>query len=121
MDKINMAREARKQRRLEKLETNNPRCGTCGDTDWRVMERHHVADHNRDEAKVCICRNCHRKVSDDQKDHPTFNPKSDPMLDCIGHFLLGLADMLKLIIEKLTAFGLALIDRAKPSAEGASQ
>ena len=121
MDKICMAREARKQRRLEALGTNDPRCGICGDTDWRVMERHHVADHGRDEATVCICRNCHRKVSDDQKDHPTLNPHSDPMLDRIGHFLLGLADMLRLIVEKLTAFGLALIELATSNAEGAIQ
>ena len=121
MDKIGMAREARKQRRLEALGTNDPHCGTCGDTDWRVMELHHVADHDRDETTVCICRNCHRKVSDDQKDHPAFNSQSDPMLDRIGHFLLGLADMLRLSVEKLTAFGLALIDRAMPEAEGVAQ
>lgn len=121
MDKIDMVREARKQRRLEALGTNDPHCGTCGDTDWRVMERHHVADHDRDEATVCICRNCHRKVSDDQKGHPAFNPNSDTMLDCIGHFLLGLADMLRLIVEKLTAFGLALIERATPKPEGVVQ
>ena len=43
------------------------------------------------------------------------------MLDSIGHFLLGLADMLRLIVEKLSAFGLALIERAMPKAEGVVQ
>lgn len=121
MDKIELAREARKQRRLEALGTSDPHCGICGETDWRVMELHHVADHGRDDATVCICRNCHRKVSDDQKDHPAFNPTVDPVLDQIGHFLLGLADMLRLIVEKLVAFGLALIALAAPKPGGVPQ
>lgn len=105
-------KEARKQTRLEKLGTNEPRCGTCGEPDWRCIELHHVADLGRDEATVLICRNCHRKVSDDQKDHPAFNSNADPLLDRIGHFLLGLADLLRLIVEKLTEFGNALIGKA---------
>ena len=112
MNKHELAKETRKQRRCEALGTNNPRCGMCGETDWRCIELHHVADYGRDNATVCICRNCHRKVSDDQKDHPVFDSNADPMLDAVGHFLLGLADMLRLIVEKLYSFGLALIERA---------
>jgi len=112
MDKQELAREARKQRRLEALGTNDPICGTCGETDWRCMEMHHVAGRKHDGATVNVCRNCHRKVSDDQKDHPASNPAADPMLQSIGHFLLGLADLLRLAIEKLTEFGHALIERA---------
>jgi hypothetical protein len=114
-----LAAEARKQARLEKLGTNEPRCGTCGETDWRCMEQHHVADLGRDEATVLICRNCHRKVSDDQRDHPAPDPKADPLLDRIGHFLLGLADLLILIVAKLTEFGNALIAKAKGGTEEA--
>lgn len=106
-----LAREVRKQRRLEALGTNDPRCGICGHNRWQAIEKHHPADHGRDDMTVLVCRNCHRVMSDDQRDHPAFNPNADPMLDAIGHFLLGLADMLRLIIEKLYEFGLALIDR----------
>jgi hypothetical protein len=60
-----------------------------------------------------ICANCHRKVTDDQKDRPTFNPSADPFLDRVGHFLLGLADLLILIVAKLMEFGNALIAKAK--------
>lgn len=115
MTKEELRKEVRKQRRLERLGSNEPRCGVCGESDDRCLERHHVADHGRDEATVAICRNCHRKVTDDQKDHPRFNAAADPMLDSIGHFLLGLADMLRLIVEKLAEFGLALINRATPA------
>lgn len=113
MININMAKERRKQNRLEKLGSNNPVCGTCGEKDWRCLELHHVADFGRDETMVPICYNCHRKVSDDQKDHPKFDPPANPHFDRIGHFLIGLADLLFLIIEKLREFGIFLIEYAK--------
>lgn len=112
MDRNRLAREAREQRRLEVLNSIDPRCGMCGEKDSRCLEEHHVADLGRDDTTVILCRNCHRKVSDDQKDHPTSDPAADPLLDSIGHFLLGLTDMLRVIVEKVYEFGLALIARA---------
>jgi len=109
-----LAREIRKQRRLEKLGSNSPLCGECGEPDWRCLELHHVADFGCDDGTVILCRNCHRKVSDDQKGHPAFDPTADATLHSIGRFLLGLADLLRLAVEKLVEFGLALIDRAAP-------
>jgi hypothetical protein len=103
--------ERRKARRLQQLGTNYPLCGICGERDWRCMEAHHVADYRRDNATVIVCRNCHRKLSDAQHDHPAIDPAADPMLDGIGHFLLGLADLLIVIVERLIAFGLMLIAR----------
>ncbi|MBY0344660.1 MAG: hypothetical protein K2Q29_12465 [Sphingomonadales bacterium] len=108
-----LAREIRKQRRLEKLGTNSPICGTCGEADYRTLEKHHVAGRKYDPDTVIACRNCHRKVSDDQKDHPAIDANADAMLSAIGMFLLGLVDLLELVIDKLSAFGLALIERAK--------
>jgi hypothetical protein len=107
-----LAREKRKQTRLGKLGTNKPICPACGETDWRCMELHHVAGQKLDAFTVIVCLNCHRKLTDDQKDHPKTDDASDPLLNQIGHFLLGLADMLKLVVEKLTEFGGALIERA---------
>ena len=107
-----LAREIREARRLERLRSNNPLCGECGEADSRCLELHHVADYGCDDGTVILCRNCHKKVTDDQKDHPAFDPDADPMLHSIGRFLLGLADLLKLAIEKLAAFGAALIERA---------
>lgn len=108
-----LAREIRKQRRLEKLGTNSPICGTCGEADYRTLEKHHVAGRKYDPDTVITCRNCHRKVSDDQKDHPAIDANTDAMLSVIGMFLLGLVDLLELVSDKLSAFGLALIERAK--------
>ncbi len=105
--------ERRKQQRLAKLGSNNPICGVCGERHWLCLELHHLADHGRDEATVTICANCHKKASDAQKDHPAFDPDADPTLDRIGHFLLGLADLLTRIVEKLIEFAHILIELAK--------
>ena len=113
-----LKREKRKQARLHRLGTNEPRCGLCGENRWQCIEGHHPADYGRDDATVLVCRNCHRILSDDQNDHPAFDLKADPMFDAIGHFLLGLADMLRIIVAKLYEFGLALIARAAPVIDG---
>lgn len=118
MDAFELAKETRKQNRLERFGTNAPRCGVCGEADDRCLEAHHVAGRKHDDATVLVCRNCHRKVSDDQRDYPAFDPDGDAFLDAVGRFLLGLADLLRLIVERLVAFGNALIERATPNAIG---
>ena len=105
-------REARKQRRLETLGTNEPVCGMCHETAWQCFELHHVAGQHHDETTVLLCCNCHRKISDDQKSLPPFDPEADPVLAAIGQFLLGLALLFRRIIEALEKFGRELIERS---------
>jgi hypothetical protein len=113
IDKAELARETRKRRRLEQLGSDEPRCGICGDTRWQCIELHHTAGKDAvPDHTVLTCRNCHRMLSDDQRDPPTYDPERDGPWQAIGHFLLGLADMLRLIIDKLREYGLLLIDRA---------
>ena len=50
MTEEELRRERRKQDRLEKLGTNEPRCGTCGDDRWQTIEAHHVAGRKHDGA-----------------------------------------------------------------------
>lgn len=113
---IQIARERRKQARLERLKTNNPQCVICGETDPRCMEDHHIAGRKNDEQTIITCRNCHRKLSDDQRDHPKQVEFPKDPLEAIGYFLLNLADLFALLIEKLRDFGHALIDRASSAA-----
>ena len=110
-----IARERRRQARLERLGTNTPRCPCCGETDDRVFEAHHIAGRRHDPRTVLLCANCHRKVTDDQKDHPPPSSDHDLFLECVGHFLLGLADLMRLIIDALASFGEALTERARAS------
>jgi hypothetical protein len=104
--------EKRKQNRLHKIGSNNPRCATCGNNDWRVLEEHHPGARKRDKLVVLLCANHHRIVTDDQKDHPKDHPNVDEFLARVGNFLLGLADMLRLVLDRLYEFGEELIVRA---------
>lgn len=110
---IERRREARNQSARERLGSKNPRCVICGEADPRTLEKHHIAGRAFDSQSVVFaCRNCHRKVSDLQRDHAKrITEISDP-IEVIAHFLMGLADFLEFIIEKLREFANQLIIRA---------
>ncbi len=113
MDTTDLAKAKRRQDRLEKLGTQHPACALCGERDERCLERHHIAGRKFGAETVILCRNCHRKASDGQKDHPPGTGQVPPSVwEQIGHFLLGLADLLLLAAEKLKEFGRYLIAHA---------
>jgi hypothetical protein len=102
--------EDRRQQQLRRLGTLNPRCVTCGESDPRVLEQHHIAGQRHDDDVSIVCTNCHRKLSSEQREHATAGekPREDRMTD-IGHYLLGLADILTLIADSLRRFGAWLV------------
>jgi hypothetical protein len=106
-------KEARKQKRLEVLGSNHPVCVICGENDWRTLEQHHIAGQAYGDDLCTVCRNCHRKLSDDQKDHPQQVGKRPTNFEAIGHLLLGLADFLALLVAKLREYGQLLIQAAQ--------
>ena len=112
MNTIDKAKEARKQKRLETLGSNHPVCIICGEDNAHCLELHHLAGQAYGDDLSTVCRNCHRKLSDDQKDHPKAIGKPPHTFECIGHMLLGLADFFVLLIEKLREFGNLLIQSA---------
>ncbi len=95
--------ERMKQRALQRLGSDQPACATCGEPDWRCLERHHVAGRAYDESTVILCRNCHRKLSDPSENRNA--PADSPLLERIGRYLLGLAALLLLLAAKLKTFG----------------
>lgn len=102
--------ERRKQRALQRLGTDHPQCATCGEPDWRCLERHHLAGKAYDPTTVILCRNCHRKQSD-----PTSNadaPTDPPILERIGRYLLGLAALFLMLAAKLKTCGEELLAAA---------
>ena len=117
MNTENHAKEIRKQKRLEKLGSNHPVCNGCGMDDWECLEQHHIAGQAYDDALSILCRNCHRKASDDQKDHPKQIGKVPTTHESIGHFLLGLADLFAMLVTKLREFGQFLIQSAQAIAD----
>jgi len=101
VNKHKLNRERRRQRALERLGTNTPRCAVCGYDDPLALELHHIAGRAYGDELVPVCRNHHRPLSDMQKDHPlaVTTPPSDR--ECIGHFLLGLADLFELLVKHI--------------------
>jgi len=119
MPKARPDSETRKEQAFKRLGTRKPSCTVCGETDPRCMELHHIAGQKHHNDLAIVCRNCHRKLSDDQRDHPVDLLGQNPMLATIGHYLIGLADLFRLLAETLVAFGKWLIDEAqKVSARG---
>jgi hypothetical protein len=112
MDDIERERERRRQKALERLGTDRPKCIFCDESDPHCLELHHIAGHKHGEETVIVCRNHHRKLSDKKHDHPNATRPGDP-LERIGKFLLGCADLLEFIIRILREFGRDLIKMAQ--------
>jgi hypothetical protein len=111
--KKEIAEERRRQSALERLGTNDPHCIFCGNGNWQVLEKHHIAGQAFDDLTCIHCRNCHRIQSDRQKDHP--EPTGAPLglPEAVGRLLLGLADFFERLIEVLREFGEALIESVR--------
>ena len=101
MNDRELNRERRKQRALERLGSNNPRCVVCGYDDPLALELHHIAGRAFGDEMVPVCRNCHRRLSDYQKDHSLGQAKPPSEIEPIRHFLLGLADLFEMLVKRL--------------------
>jgi len=104
--------DLRKSRAERRLGGRKKGCCVCGETNPHCLEQHHVAGISHHGDLVWICRNCHRKVTDRQKDHP--EPPDQSPFQAIGYYLLGLADLFIEIAVRLKEFGLMLIEGPEP-------
>ena len=101
MNEKYLKKERRRQARLERLGTNTPRCVVCGEGDPSCLELHHIPGRKFGDELVIVCRNCHRKLSDAQKDHTRAEADPPSVVDCIVHFLQGLADLFEQLVPQL--------------------
>jgi hypothetical protein len=108
-------RERRREAAIERLGANNPACVICGENDPRVLEKHHLEGQAYGDSLVPVCRNCHRKLSDLQKDHPDKITEIPGPLEKIAHLLLGLADLFELVVSTFREFAAYLIELADPN------
>ena len=119
MDNKDLKREARVQRMHERLGVDAPRCAYCGLDDVRCLEAHHIAGRKFDDATVILCRNCHRVLSDDQRDHPPRIGGAPSLQERVGHFLKATRRPLCSLVAKLHEYGDELIAFAKREAAAA--
>jgi hypothetical protein len=100
----------RLERQYRRLGTRNPACLNCGESNPFCLELHHVAGKKHYDDTGIVCRNCHRKLTDQQNDHiQQSNAVREHPFAHIGHYLLGLADFLIMIVNALREFGKTLI------------
>jgi hypothetical protein len=105
--------EDRKQQQFRRLGTQNPRCVCCGESDPAVLELHHIAGRKHSDDLSIVCANCHRKLSNQQRDHvPPGTTEPEGISAKIGRYLLGLADLFALVVKALREFGHLLIEFA---------
>jgi hypothetical protein len=113
MARKRLDKEDRLEQHYRRLGTREPQCVVCGETDPRCMEKHHGAGRKFHKETWIICRNCHRKLSDVQLDHPPYEPNVPvEQLTSDGRYLLGTGDLLALLEKRLREIGRRLIDKA---------
>ena len=105
--------ERRRQAAYRRLGSNDPRCLVCGETDWRCLELHHIAGQAHDDLGGIHCRNCHRKQSEAWMN--AAGPTDPPVMERVGHLLLGLATLLDELVSRLRLYGKELITGAAVS------
>jgi hypothetical protein len=108
MNDLELKRERRRQRALERLGTNTPRCTVCGHDDPLALELHHLAGRAFGDETVPVCRNCHRRLSDYQKDHSLEQGKRSVELEPIRRFMEGLADLFEMLVKRLREYAAKL-------------
>jgi hypothetical protein len=123
MNQRNYDKERRRQQRLERLGTNEPRCVVTGEGDPVVLERHHPGGRKYTEETIILNLVYHRKAEELRKEHPEEIPSPHSELECNGRLLLGIADILSFIkrvprelIELIRQVGIRLIDSGRRSA-----
>jgi hypothetical protein len=113
MDEEQRVKAARMRKAQERIGQRDATCPYCGEADPRCLEAHHIAGRKFAADTVAICRNCHRKLSDAQADHPKVLGEDPNWMERVGHMLDGLADLLGLAVQKLRELAKLLIEKAK--------
>jgi transcription elongation factor Elf1 len=103
MDEKEKHRRKRLRKTHSRFGTSKPACVICGESNVDCLELHEPGGRKYSKLRVIICRNCHRKLSNDARDHfpPIWIPP-DP-LERLSHALLGEADLLARLSEKRRA------------------
>lgn len=114
MTKPHLDHEDRLEQQYRRLSTREPSCVCCNESNPFCLELHHIAGRKYHEDLSIVCRNCHRKLTDQQLDHlPLTKTEPTGEMAAIGNYLLGLSDLLAMVVETLRRFSKLLLDNSK--------
>lgn len=99
--------------RLQQAGFPNPKCALCPESRIWCLELDHLAGRKHDNTCWPLCCNCHEERNFVQRLEPGGCDNPQNQFEVIGRWLLGIAEWLELIIDKLYEFGEYLINRAK--------
>ncbi len=124
MDDIITPEDERREQDYKRLRTRNPVCVLCGyDKHPAALELAHIAPKGFHDDGAALCRNCHREISDGEKDYPYSPETNNTKMETIGRYLLALAEWFRGIASTLEGFGQWLLEQAHvlfPSQEEAT-
>ena len=100
--------DERLERQFRRLGTRTPSCVCCAEDNPFCLGLHHIGERAHHDGLAIVCRNCHRKLTDPQKDRFEVDC-ADPQTERLGRYLCGLADLLRMIADALAAFGARLL------------
>lgn len=118
--------EARRRATHERLGGDEPTCCLCGCGDSRMLtENHHIAGRRCSDETVTVCLNCHRRLSDAQRDHPVVLSPDPVLLERLAHAMVGRADLFAMLAlhlhEEASGLLLAVKDCPPPWGRGDAQ
>lgn len=106
-------KETRREQAYRRLDTRDPVCAICGYAGHpAAMELAHIAPREFHGDKVPLCANCHRELSDAEKDYPYAPETDNPQMETIGRYLIALSDFLQMIARTLAQFGAWLVEQS---------
>lgn len=114
MHDLNSPKEDRREKDYRRLRTRTPMCLSCGYSKHpAAMELAHIAPRGFHDDGGVLCSNCHREMSDTEKDYSYAPQSQNPRMETIGRYLLALSDWFIRIAETIAAFGHWLLFQAE--------
>ena len=114
MDDIISDADIRREKDYRRLRTRTPICLSCGySKSSSALELAHFAPREFHDDAGVLCSNCHREMSDAEKDL-SYSPQSaNPQMETIGRYLIALSEWFLRIANTIAAFGEWLLDFAE--------
>jgi hypothetical protein len=107
-------RTAERQKGYRRLEVKSICCPLCGETDPAAFEKDHIEGRNHGDVTYALCVTCHRKRTARQRtEHPPAGPDPRNDFEVAARFLLGAADFLEFIVERMRKVSDMLLRLAK--------